>query len=178
MPEVDFAEVRGQEAAKRALLIALAGNHSIALIGPRHQGKSMLLERALKIAPGLRWAEVSTSSDTPTVPNPHYDHAAACEVHCEVPPVPFRELTGKQAGTSTADFKRQLAAAKHHADLFLSAGCLQLAKQAYDELGLTPYSFGVITRVARTIANLDGSEKIGEHHLAEAIQYRLLDRKY
>ena len=64
---------------------------------------------------------------------------------------------------------------KSHCDL--SSGCLLLMKQAMTELGL---SAARMTRSAgsRTIADLEGEPHIQEHHLAEAVQYRLLDRKF
>jgi magnesium chelatase family protein len=65
---------------------------------------------------------------------------------------------------------------KKHADL--SDACLLLMKQAMDELGLSARAYDKVRRVARTIADLEGSEKITENHLAEAVQYRLLDRKF
>jgi magnesium chelatase family protein len=51
-------------------------------------------------------------------------------------------------------------------------------KQAMDELGLSARAYDKVRRVARTIADIEGSEQIQEHHLAEAVQYRLLDRKF
>ena len=60
----------------------------------------------------------------------------------------------------------------------LSEACLLLMKQAMDELGLSARAYDKVRRVARTIADLEGAETIAEHHLAEAIQYRLLDRKF
>ncbi len=60
----------------------------------------------------------------------------------------------------------------------LTDSCLLLMKQAMDELGLSARAYDKVRRVARTIADIDGVEKIQELHLAEAIQYRLLDRKF
>ena len=54
----------------------------------------------------------------------------------------------------------------------LDEPCQQLIRGAYDRLGLTARGYDRILRVARTIADLDGSEEIAVHHLAEALQYR------
>ena len=59
----------------------------------------------------------------------------------------------------------------------LSDSCLLLMKQAMDELGLSARAYDKVRRVARTIADIEGVDRIAEHHLAEAIQYRLLDRR-
>jgi len=52
-----------------------------------------------------------------------------------------------------------------------------LIEQAMKKLGLSARAYGRIVRVARTIADLAGSEHIEGVHLAEAIQYRTLDRR-
>ena len=57
----------------------------------------------------------------------------------------------------------------------LSDDCAAIMKQAFDTMGLTARSYDRILRVARTIADLDGSEEIGLQHLAEAIQYRAVN---
>lgn len=57
----------------------------------------------------------------------------------------------------------------------LDADCETLMHRAFDSMGLTARSYDRILRVARTIADLDGSESIGAAHIAEAIQYRSYD---
>lgn len=60
----------------------------------------------------------------------------------------------------------------------LSPECSQIMEQAYTVMGLSARGHDRVLRVARTIADLDGSEEILVKHLAEALQYRGLDKKY
>ena len=57
----------------------------------------------------------------------------------------------------------------------LSAECEELMKAAFEQMGLSARSYDRILRVARTIADLDGSEDIGIDHIAEAVQFRCVD---
>ena len=120
------------------------------------------------------------------------------DIHVEVPAVPYPELTGRKTGTDSAAMRRQVLSArkiqekrygdatnnanlstkqmKAHCDL--SDSCLLLMRQAMTELGLSARAYDKVRRVARTIADIEAEKEIKEHHLAEAIQYRLLDRQF
>ena len=56
--------------------------------------------------------------------------------------------------------------------------CATVSKQAMDEMGLSARAFDKVRRVARTIPDLAAMDTINEACIAEAVQYRLLDRKF
>jgi predicted ATPase with chaperone activity len=187
----DFAYIKGQEACKRAFTIALAGNHPICAVGRPGQGKTMLIEAAKAVDPTLQTHEVrlwfpykDDLQRRKHVAERLWGLAQHYDIHIEVPDLPFRELASRCLGTPTArvreqaDSARQFAADHPKLPLDLSDSCLLLMRQAFEELGLTPRAYDAARRVARTIANMEHAEHIGEHHLAEAVQYRLFDRRF
>ena len=121
------------------------------------------------------------------------------DIHLEVPAVTYRDLTSKSKGTSSAEMRANVTKARaaqsrrFGADSTLSnasmrsnqldticpldESCKLLMKQAMEEMGLSARAFDKVRRVARTIADLEGSETLQAHHISEAVQYRLLDRK-
>jgi len=117
----------------------------------------------------------------------------ACDLHVEAPTVPSREMTGTRPGTETARIREVVIRARevqrvrgslNATDPNLGASVASslsdssklLMRRATSELGLNGRATDRIMRIARTIADMDGSDNVAELHLAEAIQYRLLDR--
>lgn len=316
---VDFAEVKGQEAVKRAIVVAVAGGHNLLMLGPAGTGKTMMakalpgvlpqltpqeaveITRVYSIAgalpPGeglVRMRPVRMPHHTASAPSivgggggggmlprpgelslahrgvlfmdelpefnrnvletlrqPLEDHAVTIarasgtlrfpadimfvaamnptpkgdtgyedasrrdrerymsrlsgplldriDVHVEAPAVPFEELAKRNGhrGTSSAQMREQalnaraiqakrqgpdlpnarLSGAKLDDLAGMSKDAERLLERAVNDLGMSARAYDKLRRLSRTIADLAGSEGIDQVHVAESVQYRLLDRR-
>jgi magnesium chelatase family protein len=314
--EIDFADVRGQEAVKRAIIIACAGGHNLLMLGPAGSGKSMMAKalpgvlppltpnEAIEItriysAAGMLPAGVGLIATRP-VRTPHHTASAAAiigggmiprpgeislahhgvlfldelpefprfvletlrqpledhhvsiarshaavkfpasfmlvaamnptpkgdiapgevgrrqmeqylsrlsgplidrvDIHVEAPAVPWKQLSGSDPslprGTSSAQMRESVQRARDAQlkrqgptpNARLSGRKLDelapldeltraLLGQAITELGLSARAYDKVRRVARTIADVEGSANVTTAHVSEAVGYRLLDRK-
>lgn len=122
------------------------------------------------------------------------------DLHIEVPPVEFEHLAATEKAESSADIKKRVNAARElqkarFGDSGIVANAMiptarlkelcpmtdaarNMLKGAFERLGLSARAYDRLLKVARTVADLGGSEVIDTAHIAEAIQYRSLDRKY
>lgn len=316
----DFADVKGQMQAKRALEVAAAGGHNVMMVGPPGSGKSMLAKRIPGILPDMTFEESLETTKVFSIAgllndkipiiktrpfrSPHHSVSAAglagggtvpkpgelslshngvlfldelpefsrsamevmrqpiedgvitisrvagavtypcsvmlvcamnpcpcgffghptkkctcapgavtrymskvsgplidrIDIHIEVPPVDFDELSDVQQGESSAEIKKRVDKARDiQRERFKNDGIFSNAKMtaeavrkycvmtdtassmlknAFDRLGLSARGYDKVLKVARTVADLDGSDIIDVKHIAEAIQYRSLDRKF
>ncbi len=317
---LDFADVKGQTAAKKALEVAAAGGHNVLMIGAPGSGKSMLAKRMPSILPEMTFEEsiettgvhsvagllddkhplittrpfrsphhtvsaaglagggttprpgeislahngllfldelaefprpslevlrqpledmkvtISRVSGSITYPcsfmligamNPcpcgYYGHPTRkciCsknqvdhylnkisgplldrfDIHLEVAPVEFADLSSGEKEESSQSIRQRVQAARDiqnkrfegtgitcnaritpeilHDVCTMDSSAEKMLGDIFDKLGLSARAYEKILKVARTVADMEGKETIGKGHIAQAVQYRSLDRKY
>jgi magnesium chelatase family protein len=121
------------------------------------------------------------------------------DLHVHVPPVPFRSLEAGEGGASSEAARQRVAEARRlqgerfggaagvHANGQMRPSDLRrwcraseavaaMLQREVDRTGLSARAYHRVLKVARTIADLDGSAEVCAEHAAEALQYRSLDR--
>ena len=121
------------------------------------------------------------------------------DIHCEIQAVPFKQLSEMQPGEPSAAIRERVIAARKiqeerfkpfkgiHCNAMMTermlhefaepdAESLDMLRMAMERLKLSARAYSRILKVARTIADLDNSERVQSQHIAEAIGYRNLDR--
>ena len=121
------------------------------------------------------------------------------DIHIEVPPVDFEKLSSKTPGECSADIKKRVnAARKIQQERLKGSGiscnakmtpemtrtycnptskALVMLEQVFEKLDFSARAYDKVLKVARTIADLEGSDAIEARHIAQAVQFRSLDRK-
>lgn len=122
------------------------------------------------------------------------------DIQVEIIPVPFEKISDRQPAESSEQIRKRVIAARKiqeeryrnekniycnaqmnsrllHKYAQLDSSCLSLLRTAMERLSLSARAYDRILKVSRTIADMDQSEQIHSNHIAEAINYRNLDRE-
>jgi magnesium chelatase family protein len=117
------------------------------------------------------------------------------DIHVEVPAVPYKELRGNNSAESSAGIRARVEGARavqrargyynsHMPTRMIRKQCAlddsgeRTLEMAVRRMGLSARAHDRILKVARTVADLDESETVSAKHVAEAVQYRSMDRNY
>ena len=117
------------------------------------------------------------------------------DLHIEVPAVAYKELRAKQGGITSAEMRERVVSARAiqmkrgfcnsqipvtqmRTVCVLDDAGERTLEMAVRRMGLSARAHDRILKVARTIADLEGKEHVSAKNLAEAVQYRSLDRSY
>jgi len=117
------------------------------------------------------------------------------DIHIEVPAVAYKELRGKDDGVSSSEIRDRVIAtravqqARGYYNAHIPARALRklcalddsgerTLEMAVRKMGLSARAHDRILKLSRTIADMDHAEHVSAKHLAEAVQYRSLDRNY
>ena len=121
------------------------------------------------------------------------------DIQCEITPVPFKDISKAQPGEPSAVIRERVIAARRIQEerfkgfkgIYCNAqmtermihqfaepdeASIALLRTAMEKFSLSARAYNRILKVARTIADLDGSERVEVQHISEAIGYRNLDR--
>ena len=122
------------------------------------------------------------------------------DIHIEVPPVDFDALDSREKAERSEEIRKRVNKAREiqnkrfkgtnitcnakitsdilHEVCIMTDGARDLLKRTFEKFGLSARAYDRVLKVARTIADMDESDVIESGHIAEAISYRTLDRKY
>jgi predicted ATPase with chaperone activity len=197
--QINFNQVVGQESAKRAIEVALIGNHSLTLIGPPGMGKSLLIRCAYdgyyatfdpkqKVITDLRLYErwpcrcgnygdlVLNCLCTPHDLFHLNRKARKTDMYISCPRVEYQRLKRGTEGELTEAIMKRVKAGRE----FLSKvkddippEAHALLKHALDSLGLSAAQYFTILKIAKSIAAGMESETIHTAHVVEAIHYMI-----